>query len=234
MKKLLSSFIKTSMLCSVALIALGLLLIIKSEATIITISYVIGGLLIALGVIAEIKYFNEHAKKFTLDDIDIVYGIVCVILGIIVIKNPEAIASIIPLVIGVIIIANSAVKLQYSIELKKDNSNLWISTLILSIIMLVCGVLLVFNPFKGAVLLTRIVGVFILIYAVLDLVSTFCIRNTLVKIQKAVQEDVTDAQIIEEKETKKLEDSKEEKKKSKEKEDKTEEESDDDKEKGEE
>lgn len=214
MKKLLSSFIKTSVLCSVALIALGLLLIIKSEATIITISYVIGGLLIALGVIAEIKYFNEHAKKFTLDDIDIVYGIVCVILGIIVIQNPEAIASIIPLVIGVIIIANSAVKLQYSMELKKENSNLWISTLILSIIMLVCGVLLVFNPFKGAVLLTRIVGVFILIYAVLDLISTFCIRNTLVKIQKTIKEEVQDAKVIEEeKETKEIEDKKEEKNK---------------------
>ena len=214
MKKLLSSFIKTSVLCSVALIALGLLLIIKSEATIITISYVIGGLLIALGVIAEIKYFNEHAKKFTLDDIDIVYGIVCVILGIIVIQNPEAIASIIPLVIGVIIIANSAVKLQYSMELKKENSNLWISTLILSIIMLVCGVLLVFNPFKGAVLLTRIVGVFILIYAILDLISTFCIRNTLVKIQKTIKEEVQDAKVIEEeKETKEIEDKKEEKNK---------------------
>ena len=51
MERIMSRFFKSSIISSLALVALGILLIIESEATIITISYVIGGFLIALGVI---------------------------------------------------------------------------------------------------------------------------------------------------------------------------------------
>ena len=205
MKTLIPSVIKASIISSILLIALGILLIVRSEATIMTISYVIGAILIAIGVLAEIEFLKESKNDLTKTDMAVIYGIVCIILGIVVINNPEAIASIIPLVIGVIIIVNSAVKLQYSFELKKEKNDLWLSTLILSIVMLVCGVVLIFNPFAGAVLLTKIVGVFILVYAILDLVSTFFIRNTLKKFQEAVK-DVTEAKVIEEESNKELKD----------------------------
>ncbi|MBQ3307020.1 MAG: DUF308 domain-containing protein [Bacilli bacterium] len=209
MKTLIPNFIKASIISSLLLIALGILLIVRSEATIMTISYVIGGVLIAIGVLAEIGFLKENKNNITKTDMDVIYGIVCIILGIVVINNPEAIASIIPLVIGIIIIVNSAVKLQYSLELKKEKNDLWLSTLILSIVMLVCGVVLIFNPFAGAVLLTKIVGVFILVYAVLDLLSTFFIRNTLKKFQEAVKEEVTEAKVIEEENNKELDEPKE-------------------------
>ena len=203
MNKFLSNFIKTSIIFSASLIVLGLLLIFKSEATIITISYVIGALLIALGVLAELNYLKVNKKGLEKTDFDVLYGVVCIILGIVVINNPEAIASIIPLVIGVIIIANSVVKLQYSLELRKEKNDLWVSTLVLSITMVVCGVVLIFNPFKGAVVLTKIVGIFILVYAVIDLISSFFLRNTLKKLKESVESVVKDAQVIEEKEEKK-------------------------------
>jgi len=197
MSNLVNKVFKSSIISSIILIALGILLIVQSEATIVTISYIIGGILIALGVIAGIK-FIKNIKERTKNDLDIVYGIVCIILGVLVIKNPEAIASIIPFVLGLIIIINSATKLQYSFELYKEKNKLWLSTLILSIIMVVCGIVLIFNPFKGAILITRIVGVFILIYAVLDLISTFVISQTFKKIHNSIEENVKDAEIVEE------------------------------------
>lgn len=121
------------------------------------------------------------------------------ILGIVVINNPKAIAGIIPFVIGFIIIVNSAIKLQYSMELKKNHNDLWLSTLILSIIMSICGITLIFNPFKGAEIITRIVGIFILVYAILDLVSTFVIRSTFKKIQTGINETIKEAELIEDK-----------------------------------
>ena len=197
MSNLVNKVFKSSIISSIILIALGILLIVQSEATIVTISYIIGGILIALGVIAGIK-FIKNIKERTKNDLDVVYGIVCIILGVLVIKNPEAIASIIPFVLGLIIIINSATKLQYSFELYKEKNKLWLSTLILSIIMVVCGIVLIFNPFKGAILITRIVGVFILVYAVLDLISTFVISQTFKKIHNSIEENVKDAEIVEE------------------------------------
>ena len=198
MKKVINKFLKSSIISSVSLIALGILLIFQSEVTIITISYIIGSILIALGAIAAIR-FIKHIKDISRSDLDIIYGIVCIILGVVVIENPEAIASVIPFVLGLIIIVNSATKLQYSFELKKEKNDLWLSTLILSIIMVICGIVLIFNPFKGAVLLTRIVGIFILIYSILDLTSTIVINNTFNKIKNSIEESVTEAEVLDEK-----------------------------------
>ena len=198
MKKVINKFLKSSIISSVSLIALGILLIFQSEVTIITISYIIGSILIALGVIAAIR-FIKHIKDISRSDLDIIYGIVCIILGVVVIESPEAIASVIPFVLGLIIIVNSATKLQYSFELKKEKNDLWLSTLILSIIMVICGIVLIFNPFKGAVLLTRIVGIFILIYSILDLISTIVINNTFNKIKNSIEESVTEAEVLDEK-----------------------------------
>jgi len=210
MNKFLSNFIKTSIAFSSALIILGILLIIRSEATVITISYVIGAVLIALGVLAELNYFKDNKQGVEKTDLNVIYGVVCIILGIVVINNPAAIASIIPLVVGVIIITNSVVKLQYSLELKKERNDLWVSTLVLSIVMVVCGVILIFNPFKSAVVIMKIVGIFILIYAVIDLLSSFFLRNVLKKISTDVKENIKEAKIIEEKEEKKELDNKKE------------------------
>ena len=133
---------------------------------------------------------------------DLVYGIISIILGIVVISNPKAVASIIPIIMGLLIILNSGTKLQYSIELKKNNNNLWKSTMILSLISTLCGVLLIFNPFKGAAFLTRLIGFLILLYAILDIISTIAIKNTVKKIKTAINDGIEDAKILEVKEKK--------------------------------
>lgn len=195
MKKIINGIYKSSVLGSLFLVMLGLLLIFQSEATILTISYVIAGVLIAIGVLALLKFVRQ-VKNNQDSGMEPVYGIISIVLGIVVICNPQAIASIIPIVMGLLIIINSGTKLQYSMELKKNNNNLWKSTMILSLVTTICGVVLLFNPFKGAVFITKVIGSLILIYAVLDIISTITIKNTVKKIKNA-KEEVKEAQIIE-------------------------------------
>ena len=149
MEKLMKKFFRSSLLTSLFLIALGLLLIFQSDAVIYSISYIIGGTLIAIGVLAIIK-FIQNTNNEQKAELDIVYGIVSVILGIIVIKNPQAIASIIPAILGISIVISSATKLQYAFELKANGNNLWKTTMVISIISTLCGIVLLFNPFKAA------------------------------------------------------------------------------------
>lgn len=211
MKNIINKIFKSSILGAIALLVLGILLIFESEATIVTISYVIGGVLVAIGVLALLKFYRE-VKDNQDTGMDLVYGIISVVLGIIVISNPKAVASIIPIVMGLIIIINSGTKLQYSIELKKNNNNLWKSTMVLSLISTLCGVLLIFNPFKGAAFLTRLIGFLILLYAVLDIISTITIKSTVKKIKLAINDGIEEAKIVEVKE-KNLENKKETNKK---------------------
>ncbi len=205
MKSVLSKFFKSILLSSIILAIVGLLLIFQSEATIVAIAYIIGGILVAIGVLTLIKYVKEIESPLR-NELNIVYGIVTTILGIIVINNPTAMASVIPLVIGVIIIINSAAKLEYSLELRKKDNDLWKTTMVLSIVTVLCGILLIFNPFSGAVFITKIVGILIFVYSLLDIISTIMFENTVKSLKKEIKEitkEVEEAEIIEEKKTKK-------------------------------
>ena len=196
MKNVMNKIFKSSVLGAIALVVLGVLLIFESEATIVTISYIIGGVLVAIGVLALLKFYKAIKEN---DDtgMDAIYGIISVILGIIVISNPKAVASIIPIVVGLLIILNSGTKLQFSMELKKNNNDLWKSTMVLSLVSTLCGVLLIFNPFKGAAFLTKLIGLLILLYAVLDIISTIAIKNTVKKIKSAINNEIEEAKVIE-------------------------------------
>lgn len=197
MNKFLSKIFKSSLISSVGLSILGILLIFESEATIVSISYIIGGILIAMGVLGIMRYFYSEINNL----MDIIYGVVTVILGLVVILNPQAIASIIPFIIGILIIISSVTKLQYALTLNKYKNPLWKTTLIISIITLIFGLVLIFNPFAGAVFITKLVGALILLYGILDIISTMTIKKTFKQIHIAIEakeEDIKEAKVIEE------------------------------------
>ena len=201
----MKTFFKSSICASIILMILGLLLIFQSEVTITTISYIIGAALIALGVLALIR-FIKSAKNLTEMNfnLDIIYGLVTVILGIVIITNPKAIASILPIVLGIALVINSASKLQYAFILKNDNNDMWKTTMIIAIVSAICGVVLLFNPFAGAVLIMKIVGIFIVVYSVLDIVSTVIIKKNVDEFKTVIDSvEVEEAEIVEEKPKKK-------------------------------
>jgi len=195
---------RSSIITSIFLLILGLLLIISSEATIISISYIIGSILVLLGVIGIINYIRTFKSKYK-NELDFIYGIVTIILGLLIIANPKAIASIIPFILGLVIIISSATKLQYAFQLKSSKNNLWKSTLILSILTTILGILLLFNPFEGAIVITQVIGGIIFVYAILDIISSLTIKRNIKNLHKVLEdineENITiEAEVLSEKE----------------------------------
>ncbi len=194
MNKMINVFVKSTIITSLFLLALGILLIVKSDATIMMVSYVIGAVLIALGVLAIINFLRSKSELYHLD---IVYGIVTIILGVLVIENPKVIGSIIPFVVGVGILINSGTKLKYALDLKDNKEEVWKYTLIVAIISAILGVLLVFNPFKATSLIVQIIGIVICVYALLDIVSTILLKKRFTKKSEIKEADI---KMIEDKE----------------------------------
>lgn len=194
MNKMINVFVKSTIITSLFLLALGILLIVKSDATIMMVSYVIGAVLIALGVLAIINFLRSKSELYHLD---IVYGIVTIILGVLVIENPKVIGSIIPFVVGVGILINSGTKLKYALDLKDNKEEVWKYTLIVAIISAILGVLLVFNPFKATSLIVQIIGIVICVYALLDIVSTILLKKKFTKKSEIKEADI---KMIEDKE----------------------------------
>lgn len=198
MNSLMSKIYKSSLLSSIGMCILGLLLIFKAELTVTSISYVVGGVLVALGVVSLLNY-TKSVKEKENNQLDIVYGIVSIVLGIIVITNSKAIASIIPFALGLLIIITSATKIEYSFQLKNNKNENWKTTLVLSLLEFFCGILLVFNPFKSAVFVTKVIGIIILVYSVIDLLTTLSIKKTIDNTTKKLKDNIKEADIVEEK-----------------------------------
>lgn len=165
-----------SIISSICFIVIGLFLVFQSHATITVISYIIGGVLIAMGIAAFIRYFQTKGEQRTFT-FDLVYGIITVIVGLIFVINPEMIASFIPFVLGVWIILSGAFKFQNAFSLKALHSEVWVGTLVIAILMVVCGLVLLFNPFAGAIVITKLIGIFMVIYAILDVITAWLMKK---------------------------------------------------------
>lgn len=177
MKVEIKKVIWPSLISSIFLLLLGLLLFFKSGATLIGISYLVGGVLIALGVIAIINFLRNSSKDIFVE-LNIVYGIVSIVAGIFLVTVPEFIGSIIPIVVGIAVIISSSFKIQQALVLKNLGSKYFAPSIIMAIMCLICGVVILFNPFTSAVVVTQIIGLFMIIYAVLDIINSFILKKS--------------------------------------------------------
>ena len=194
MERIMKSLVKSSYITSSILILLGLVLVVKSEETLKVISYLVGGGLITLGIVAFIKFFKNSEKNIP-DNFDIIYGIVTIVFGIFVIFNDKLVASIIPFVLGAWILFKSAFKVAYGFELKGKNNPIWKTTLITSGISALVGIIILFNPFKTASIVFMLIGIALIAYGIMDIISTYQLKKNVAdfnsKVEPIVEADRT-------------------------------------------
>ncbi len=167
-----------SIIKSLFLIVIGLLLTFMADATLVSISYILGGILCALGAVAIIQFCKTKDTGVLIGQFNIVYGIITILAGILLILKPSIVGSLIPICIGVLIIISSSIKLQQALSIRDLASAYWKGSLITSLLSLICGLVILFNPFKTASVVTQMIGIFILVYAVLDILSTIMLKKT--------------------------------------------------------
>lgn len=188
----------SSVTSSIILFILGLLLFLKPDTVIHVVALILGIFIIVVGIFALLKYFRAEQKNGMIR-FNIIYGGVCIVSGLILALTPSAIASILPIVLGIWMIISSLLKIQYALNMKEAGSTSWIPTFTLAMITLVVGILLVINPWRGAQVILQIVGGFLMAYALLDVVASFLLNKETKTLMKVIDADIPDAEIKEEK-----------------------------------
>ena len=187
MQDMFKKVFRMSLISSVLFLIFGVLLIIQTENVIKTISIIIGGLLLIIGIFPIINYFkNRNQNVFS--SAGLLYGIFSVVAGIIIIVNKNLLATIIPVLTGVWMIINSVNKIQLSMELRDRKVSSWIVSFVFAILILVGGALLIINPINGAVLLSMTIGIIIVVYSILDIVDSIYIRTKIKTVVKDIIE----------------------------------------------
>ncbi len=162
----------TSIIFSLLFIVTGIFLLLKPETAINIVCYVLGVILVLWGVISIIQFFSDKNSTNYLS-LNFIFGAFVFIFGIIILIKPSIIASIVPLLLGVWMVINGVTKLSYSLSIYKQSKSVF--SIIGSILIIVFGIALIFNPFEGAKGLTQIIGISLIVYSVLDLAESIAI-----------------------------------------------------------
>lgn len=174
MKDMLKKGTSKNIVTSIIILLFGIFIFIKPDTTVKTISFLLGIILLLTGLNSIVNAFSNKENP---NNLNIAVGIIIMIPALILFFNPTIIASIIPLLIGIYMIISAAFKLQYLYSLK-TLTNAWdISVVVVTIVTLILGVLLVFNPFGGVIAITKLIGIFLMIYAILDIINNINIKK---------------------------------------------------------
>lgn len=174
-----------SLILNILLIALGILLIVQPTTSIINITYGIAAVLVMGGIFSIVRYFTYDV----LDNYgrnDFMLGVLAILLGILLIWKTSLFVSIIPFIMGTVIMVSGFQKLQYGINAQRLNMKNGLWYIILAIINLVVGALIIWNPFATAVLLFMTIGVGLVYTGLSDLVASIYLMHQLKKAYKQI------------------------------------------------
>ena len=175
LKKILTKSGWISIIEDLVLIIIGILLIQHPEGSMKVISFILGGLSIASGLYYIIAN-KANTGKFSLIEKSGTYGIMLIVIGIIMIIFHQTIMTLVGLILGIWIIYSALLRIGASVKLKKlVNSNLWIVTLVIALLMIVCGIVVIAN----ATNIAAIVGIIIIVNSVFDIIENIIFLNTI-------------------------------------------------------
>lgn len=156
-----------NLLLSLVFIIIGAILVKDPEGVLKTVSLIAGIVFLVLGFIKIIKYLKDKSNSNELY-LDIVFGLIAIITGLIVIFCTSAIEAIFRIIIGVWIIFTGCTRFALVQSLKQANLKEWVISLILAIIMIGCGLYMIFTP--GTVV--AVLGGVMIAYAVINIVQS--------------------------------------------------------------
>lgn len=185
MKNLFENMRASGVITSILSILYGIILIIWAEQVANTICYAIGAAVILVGIAFIIQYIRKDIKSSYYQK-ELVSGIVAIIAGILVIANVELIQSIVPVILGFIILFSGIVKLQNSFDLMRLGQKNWWTVLIFAGFNIVFALFLLIKPTWFNDLLFVLIGVGMVISGISDLIITFILSKN---VKKYIKED---------------------------------------------
>jgi uncharacterized membrane protein HdeD (DUF308 family) len=159
---------------SVILVLAGLFMLIFPNTSGRMICRAVGIILLAWGIVRLIAYFSN---KEVLGSFGLVQGVVLTCIGLYILIRPGVIEVFLVTVLGIVVIVDGILKMQYALDFRKLNQQYWWIEFICAVIMVVLGVVVIINPFTAVAAVMRFVGIVFIIEGGLDLISIFYISK---------------------------------------------------------
>lgn len=167
MKKLLKQMKWDVILTALLYVALGVVALVMPDTMVRTLGYLIGVFLIVAGAVSMVCYLLRDAHQNYFRN-DFVHGLVGIAVGIIVLYKVDWIVELVPIILGVLVVASGCRKLQDVIDMKRMEYGSWVGMLVLAALNVVFGAVIILNPFETAVFLFQLIGVGLIVSGATD------------------------------------------------------------------
>lgn len=184
--KLLREIKWDTLLTAILYVVLGLAALILPETMVRSLGYLIAIVLIVAGAFSMIGYLLRDAHQNYYHN-DFVYGLIGISLGCIMLYKVELIISLIPFMLGLLVLFSGCTKLQAVIDMKRLEYGNWLVMLAVAAINVVLGVLLIANPFEWVVLLFRLLGIGLILSGITDFAIAFYFAGKFAQYKKALE-----------------------------------------------
>jgi len=169
-----------SLIFSIIFFILGAIIFTRPEIIILFISYVIGGIIIIIGLFKCIKNYLDIKKDNTISSREMISGIVLIIIGLVFILLAGVIEALVRLVIGGWILFSGINRLINSLEIPKKNSQ-FIIRLILSFLLIGVGLYTILE----SNLAFKTIGLVLMVYSVIEILGYIFNKKILISKKKS-------------------------------------------------
>lgn len=182
-KEMRNSFI----LLSVFYILFGAVLFVWPALSARAVCMVIGIFALAYGVMRIVEYirFKDRMSFF---GANLAVGIIMVLCGVFLLIRPEVLMAALPIVFGVIILFNGIIELQRAFDLKRFGYEGWWYTLLLSVLTIILGILIFWNPFVAVQTTVMAIGIILAVTGVTNLITGITASRNIRRLKKEYED----------------------------------------------
>jgi uncharacterized membrane protein HdeD (DUF308 family) len=170
----LSGVLRQSLLSDLITLATGLFVYFGSSFINQVIGIVVGSFILFIGLVNIYKCHKSNEINITSKNF--LLSILVTAVGIFVICSPLIVTQALTIMLGIILFIIGVNKLIYAFLLKKQAFKIWLFSLILGILLAIFGITMLINPFSN-ILITKIIGIVLIMIAVIDLINLFIIKK---------------------------------------------------------
>lgn len=190
-KKGLNRLYNISLFTSVVVFAIGIFLFIKPGTIMDIIALVVGILFLIPGVTSLVDYFKEKNQS------SLFSGIILVLISIIIIAYRKLIESIFPFIFGIFFVINGINRLQYALNVRKEFKISDSRPLFMALLIILCGVIFIIYPLTVAETVTQIMGLFLCIYSLLDIINHVVVKKDIANTKKDMKNTIIEIDVDE-------------------------------------
>lgn len=169
-----------ALIAGILYIRLGIVALVLPETMERALGYLLAVALILTGAVSMICYLLREAHQNYYRN-DFMHGLIEIGAGILVLYHVELVISLIPFLLGIMILISGCSKLQDVIDMKRWEYGNWGAMLVVAAVNAGLGILFMFNPFKMGALLFRLIGVGLILSGVTDCAAVIYFANKIKK-----------------------------------------------------